>query len=527
VSTALDASPVDSATASEPVPRPGKLSRRSPLALSAKKAPVTPLAGSVHIQGEWWTLRVRIDGSHQRITLGKVAEMSEAHAREKGAAWRERMARERRGVAPSTSARGPTFQDVARRWTSGELARDFPDHVKAKRTAERDVQRLDRYVYPIAGRLPIVDFTIDHAEAVMKALPANRVRTPATRRHVAQLMHRILGIAVIPLRLIKVNPLPKGFMPKVGPSKAKGYLYPADDARLPACVDVPLDWRFWYGFLDREGPRTSEAESFTWGDFDLERGAVKLDENKTDDPRAWALSPGVVAALHAMRARRKAAGVPVGSNDPVFILRTDGKKYDPAKLFREHLRIAGINRPELFERSASRMHIRRHDLRATFVTLNLAAGRTETWIADRTGHKSSDMINKYRRAARTAEELNLGELAPLDAAIPELAEVPASSGGSSSTSSGDPADASGTEDATCSYGCAYAELDAANREVDPSETAENSDVSPPSGATLNPLIMVRIHAPEQGDLRDVPASGRRAGHATERWPIESRRLGRM
>jgi integrase len=371
--------------------------------------------------------------------------MSEARAEEKGAAWRERMARERRGAAPSTPARGPTLQDVGRRWTSGELARDFPDHIKAKRTAERDVQRLDRYVYPIAGHLPIVDFTIDHAEAVMKALPPNRVRTPATRRHVAQLMHRILGIAVFPLRLIKVNPLPKGFMPKVGPSKAKGYLYPADDARLLACVDVPLDWRFWYGFLDREGPRTSEAESFTWGDFDLERGAVKLDENKTDDPRAWALSRGVVAALRAMRTRRKAAGVPVGPDDPVFILRTDGKKYDPAKLFREHSRIAGIDRPELFERSASRMHIRRHDLRATFVTLNLAAGRTETWIADRTGHKSSDMINKYRRAARTAEELNLGELAPLDAAIPELAHAPDTNGGSSPTSNGDPVDASGTE----------------------------------------------------------------------------------
>jgi hypothetical protein len=44
--------------------------------------------------------------------------------------------------------------------------------------------------------------------------------------------------------------------------------------------------------------------------------------------------------------------------------------------------------------------------------LNLAAGRTETWIADRTGHKSSDMINRYRHVARTAAELGLGGLAP-------------------------------------------------------------------------------------------------------------------
>lgn len=147
----------------------------------------------------------------------------------------------------------------------------------------------------------------------------------------------------------------------------------------------------------------------------------KLDENKTDDPRAWALSPGVVRALRAWRALRAAEGAPVGPDDPVFVLREDGRKYDAAKLFREHLCAAGIDRAELFEHSAARMQIRRHDLRATFVTLNLAAGRTEAWIADRTGHKSSAMINRYRRAARTAAELALGELRPLIEAIPELA----------------------------------------------------------------------------------------------------------
>ena len=177
----------------------------------------------------------------------------------------------------------------------------------------------------------------------------------------------------------------------------------------------------FYGFLDREGPRSGEAEGFTWRDFDLDRGAVKLDENKTDDPRAWALSSGVVRALRAWRALRAAEGAPVEPDDSVFVLREDGRKYDAAKLFREHLRAAFIDRAELFEHSAARMQIRRHDLRATFVTLNLAAGRTEAWIADRTGHKSSAMINRYRRAARTAAELALGELRPLIDAIPELA----------------------------------------------------------------------------------------------------------
>jgi hypothetical protein len=58
-----------------------------------------------------------------------------------------------------------------------------------------------------------------------------------------------------------------------------------------------------------------------------------------------------------------------------------------------------------------------HDLRATFVTLALAVGRSEAWVADRIGHRSSVMINRYRRAARTAQELGLGELLPLAEAL--------------------------------------------------------------------------------------------------------------
>jgi hypothetical protein len=62
-------------------------------------------------------------------------------------------------------------------------------------------------------------------------------------------------------------------------------------------------------------------------------------------------------------------------------------------------------------------------LRGTFVTLSLANGKTETWVADRTGHRSSAMINRYRRAARSAMELGLGGLAPLYLVIPELAPI--------------------------------------------------------------------------------------------------------
>ena len=60
---------------------------------------------------------------------------------------------------------------------------------------------------------------------------------------------------------------------------------------------------------------------------------------------------------------------------------------------------------------------------ARVATPAAANGKTETWVADRTGHKASEMINRYRRRARTHDELGLGPVAPLVDAIPELAEI--------------------------------------------------------------------------------------------------------
>jgi hypothetical protein len=61
-----------------------------------------------------------------------------------------------------------------------------------------------------------------------------------------------------------------------------------------------------------------------------------------------------------------------------------------------------------------------HDLRGTFVTMALANGRSEAWISDRTGHRSSAMIAKYKRTARTFGELALGDLVSLVDGLPEL-----------------------------------------------------------------------------------------------------------
>jgi len=311
----------------------------------------------------------------------------------------------------------PTVRQFGKRWTTGELTRLYPDHIRRKRSANEDDERLERYVYPVVGDVPMDKFTLDDAEEVMRGVPPDRAA--ATRRHIAQLLYRMCRMAVFPLRLLKASPLPSGFLPKVGPGKAKGWVYPDEDAQLLASPNVPFEWRIYYGFLHREGMRSSEAARLSWSDLDLLRGGVALDNNKTNDPRVWALSFGVPEALRAWRAVRERRGERIDANTLVF-MDDEGKPMDDgkaAKRYRAHLLAAGITREVLFERSETRQPVRLHDTRATFITVALANGKNEAWVQDRTGHRSSVMINRYRRAARTVAELRLGDFRRLDEAL--------------------------------------------------------------------------------------------------------------
>jgi integrase len=318
---------------------------------------------------------------------------------------------------------GVTFAQLSKRWTEGELASAYPDHVREK-NSELDESRLKYLCGLDVGGVKLGDvglqrFTLRHAQSAMSQLP-KAAKTAATRRHYAQLLSRVLALAVWPCEIIKASPLPRGFLPKVGKPPVHPYLYPAEDRALLRHAATPLEWRMLWGVLAREGVRLSEALGLRVGhELDLERGLINLDENKTDDPRSWTLDPGVRAALGAWVKARKAK-----RGDLVFPVAAATARYKFAALFRTHLAAAGVDRPALFESGTNREPIRAHDLRGTFVTLSLANGKSETWVADRTGHKSSVMINRYRRAARTAAELNLGALDPLDRAIPNLRRGP-------------------------------------------------------------------------------------------------------
>jgi len=312
---------------------------------------------------------------------------------------------------------GPvTVASFAKEWTDGDLHARWPDHVARKDAAgvAADARVFRKYINPEIGTIALERLTLEDVDRVLANLPSHLA--PASRRQVAQSLHRVLALACYPARHLRETPIPKGWLPKVKRSKAFTFVWPEELAALEACAEIPLVRRLFFGVLAREGMRRDELAELRWDDLDLQRGMVRLDVNKTDDPRAWALSPDVARALALWKERQgeaakaEAARVFTLGGRPLYVLK-----------FAEHLRAdlatAGVTRAELFERSGVRRPVRVHDLRATFVTVSLANARSESWVADRTGHRTSDMINRYRRAARTWAEANLGSLAPLDTAL--------------------------------------------------------------------------------------------------------------
>jgi len=324
--------------------------------------------------------------------------------------------------APRAPRGGLTVAELAKDWTTGKLAELYPDHVRVKKTSNGDA-RIFEWLNKVRmsdgsafGDRVVAEVTLDDCDHVMSALP-DTLEASASRRHYGQALRKLLVYAVYPLRLLPAVPIPKGWLPKIRNDKAKGWIYPSEDAALMAYQEMPIARRLFYGLLVREGLRVNEALELGWPDLDLDRGVLRLDTNKTDDPRSWVLGDDVVRALEAWRRLR---GRKAEKSPRVFPKALMGKNASLARRLREGLTLAGVKRPELTVPKPGRILLRAHDLRGSFVTLALAAGRTEAWVTDRTGHRSSTMIYAYKRAARTAAELGLGWFAPLDEAIPEL-----------------------------------------------------------------------------------------------------------
>jgi integrase len=312
-----------------------------------------------------------------------------------------------------------TLREFGGAWAEGYLHQLWPDHIEHKRTADDDLWRMKKHIFPVLGHVPIRDVSLDDADHVMSALP--RSLSKATRRHVGQLLVRLLRLATYPARLREASPIPRGWLPKLG-KKKKQYpiLLASEDAALLAKTTIPLNRRLTYGILHREGLRRGDLETLRWRQLDLEHGTLRIESDKTNHPRMFLLTAGVAETL---RRWKKTKGA-VSPDDLVLVDHTN-KLPDMdhlAALLRHDLRKAGVTRSELFEAHTGWGRLNAHTLRHSYVTRSLARGVPEDAVRQRTGHVSNE-LRRYREAAQSLAELHLDDLVPLDEAIPELAGV--------------------------------------------------------------------------------------------------------
>lgn len=305
-----------------------------------------------------------------------------------------------------------TYQKFAERWTSGELARQHPGRVKPK-DHEDDIQRLRDYVYPVIGEIPIADIELEDLEEVLQRLPSDLGE--ATRRHIAQVASRVLRLAAMPfLRVIKVCPVPEGFLPTVSPVHFP-YIRPKEDALLLACQEVDFYRRAFYGTCHREGFRSGELGGLLWTDLDPDVGLVTVSRHKTSrfrGPKSWVLRADTRALFEHIQDLRPRSKGPF-----------EGMVLDHlAGQLRADLLTAGVRREALHTRDkAARISwVTEHCLRHGFVTVHVALGEPIERVTDRTGHTTRRQLETYRHDARIAEELNLGPYLPMDEILPEL-----------------------------------------------------------------------------------------------------------
>ena len=317
---------------------------------------------------------------------------------------------------------GLTVEQLADQWTSGALAKLYPDHVKAEeepnatRTCSAGWVRSDYPDGETFGERPVATITLDDCDHVMTGLPEDRrvLFFPAAVRPG--------GPAPAPAGCLPVtapffSPATAWLAASRGKHAGEGLALPVrglrpDELQGSAPRPAPLLRR-----ARARRPSSERSAEVGMGRCRSERGVMRLDENKSEDPRIVGHGRGCDARFGALApdARQEGREGPARSSQqtssaidgplPRFFATTS---IPPAWSARA---VQGDAGPKRFCAPTT-----------SGVVRDPGPGRgirTEAWVTDRTGHRSSEMIYRYKRAARTAAELDLGWFSPLDEAIPE------------------------------------------------------------------------------------------------------------
>ncbi len=374
--------------------------------------PFVNAAGGTYYRG-----KIRLaDGSRERVDIDEPFCFDAASAREfvrETQALEDRLgarlARKRGQPAPTTVE---TFANWADRWIASR-------EEKGLMSTRDDRSRLATHVHPLLGPKLMVAITRADVEGVVESLDA-KVRGAKmswkTALNVWATVTKMFADAQNAkqrdLRVRDDNPCDRVAPPDRGARKAQQFLYPSELVTLVSCEQVPFDVRRLVALAVYLFPRAAELEALDWSDVDMERGVVHIHRavdrahggekaTKTGRSRRFAVEPNILPVLAALHEES-------GGEGPVV---TMPRMRDLAEGLRSYLRVAGVDRAELFLTDATRKALRWHDLRATGCTWMAVRGDEPLHIQHRAGHTSFGTTQLYIRQGEAIRD-GFGDVFP-------------------------------------------------------------------------------------------------------------------
>jgi integrase len=403
----------------------------------------------------WWA-RVSLPNTkplrRKRVPIPNSARMTEEQARRAAEVIAEKVrngqilfdGEPKAGEARFPAGPGSDWHSVrllGAAWTSGEMFKRFGkvSKLRIKAGAYIDKVTLGAHVYEVKtrgpsalafGDLDVAAVTSDDIAKVMGAQSADH--RAETRIKQYNRLHRLFELAEFPCRLRPegTNPVKKYLRPEADADKLFSFLFPSEALALlrgtnaDGKIVIPLARRVLYALALYTGQRKGSLFALRWKHVDFDHGTLASFRTKTGAAQYFVADRGLMAVLEAWHEHqgKPADDVPIVSN-AVDVLGCEPKRL--ATTLRDDLKACGVTRAILFETEEENVQeLRFHDARATFCTWARRAGKSDSWISERTGQKESGkMIDRYDRGAQTLADLQYEPFPDISDAIPELAAV--------------------------------------------------------------------------------------------------------
>ncbi len=306
--------------------------------------------------------------------------------------------------APKTAPRRvETFAVYVDRWL---VSRDALSSNRDQRARLRD------HVTPILGPLDVGAIVREDIERVVEALDAKVIAGDlqwTTADRVWEVVTKIFGDMCAAkksaLRVRDSNPTRDVRGPDRGASKAKQYLYPSEFARFVECGAVPVLWRRLVALAIYSYARDGELRALDWADVDLEHGVISITKSwdrktkrikstKSKETRRVPIHQHLLPVLKAMHEESGGDG---------RVLRLPAGR-SLARGFLRWLRVAGVTRAELHDRTPTSLPMTFHDLRSTGITWAAIDGLDGLKIMQRAGHANFKTTEGYLREAENLRQ---------------------------------------------------------------------------------------------------------------------------